>query len=143
MVATALWSGLSWMGNLRMGVTALWKRPILAENFVLGKLRDFIRLLGMMLMMSAGTLIVAYLGLELLALSGMVASRLRADGYRARTAVLKVRLANFTTLTRSQLVRWHIAICAIFLASGLSISTWAPSSWRVRSPIQTKWPLVT
>ncbi|WP_295831914.1 MFS transporter [uncultured Microbacterium sp.] len=30
-----------------------------------------------------------------------------------------------STLTRSQLVRWHIAICAIFLASGLSISTWA------------------
>ncbi len=30
-----------------------------------------------------------------------------------------------TSLTRSQLVRWHIAICAIFLASGLSISTWA------------------
>ena len=39
---------------------------------------------------------------ELLALSGKVASRLRADGYRARTAVLKVRLANFTTLTRSR-----------------------------------------
>nr|WP_240941727.1 YhjD/YihY/BrkB family envelope integrity protein [Corynebacterium xerosis] len=49
---TALWSGLSWMGNLRMGVTALWKRPIIAENFVLGKLRDFIRLLGMMLMIA-------------------------------------------------------------------------------------------
>ncbi|MFF0910729.1 MFS transporter [Microbacterium enclense] len=30
-----------------------------------------------------------------------------------------------TTLTRSQLIRWHIAICAIFLASGLSIATWA------------------
>ena len=30
-----------------------------------------------------------------------------------------------STLTRSQLVRWHVAICAIFLASGLSISTWA------------------
>ncbi len=29
------------------------------------------------------------------------------------------------SLTRSQLVRWHIAICAIFLASGLSIATWA------------------
>ena len=39
---------------------------------------------------------------ELLALSGKVASRLRADGYRARTAVLKARLANFTTLTRSR-----------------------------------------
>ncbi len=30
-----------------------------------------------------------------------------------------------TTLTRSQVVRWHIAVCAIFLASGLSIATWA------------------
>lgn len=49
---TALWSGLSWMGNLRMGVTALWKRPILAENFILGKLRDLLRLLGMMLMIA-------------------------------------------------------------------------------------------
>ena len=39
---------------------------------------------------------------ELLALSGRVAARLRADGYRARTAVLKARLANFTTLTRSR-----------------------------------------
>jgi DNA polymerase IV len=39
---------------------------------------------------------------ELLALSGKVAARLRADGYRARTVTLKVRLATFTTLTRSR-----------------------------------------
>jgi DNA polymerase-4 len=39
---------------------------------------------------------------ELLLLSGKVASRLRADGYRARTLTLKARLANFTTLTRSR-----------------------------------------
>jgi DNA polymerase-4 len=39
---------------------------------------------------------------ELLALSGRVASRLREDGYRARTVTLKARLANFTTLTRSR-----------------------------------------
>ena len=39
---------------------------------------------------------------ELLALSGKVAGRLRADGYRARTVTLKARLANFTTLTRSR-----------------------------------------
>ncbi|MEW6059756.1 MAG: DNA polymerase IV [Actinomycetota bacterium] len=39
---------------------------------------------------------------EALALSGKVATRLREEGYRARTIVLKVRLANFTTLTRSR-----------------------------------------
>jgi DNA polymerase-4 len=39
---------------------------------------------------------------EALALSHRVGSRLRMDGYRARTVVLKVRLANFTTLTRSR-----------------------------------------
>lgn len=48
-VAT-LWSGLGWMGNLRMAVTALWKRPLAAENFVMGKVHDLLRLIGMLLM---------------------------------------------------------------------------------------------
>ena len=39
---------------------------------------------------------------ELLHLSFRVASRLRRDGFRARTVTLKVRLASFTTLTRSR-----------------------------------------
>jgi len=39
---------------------------------------------------------------EALALSQRVAARLREDGYRARTITLKIRLANFTTLTRSR-----------------------------------------
>jgi len=39
---------------------------------------------------------------EILALSHRVAARLREDGYRARTVTLKVRLATFTTLTRSR-----------------------------------------
>ena len=39
---------------------------------------------------------------ELLALSGKVGARLRADGYQARTVTMKVRLATFTTLTRSK-----------------------------------------
>ncbi len=39
---------------------------------------------------------------ELLSLAGRVASRLREDGYQTRTVVLKARLANFQTLTRSR-----------------------------------------
>ncbi len=41
---------------------------------------------------------------EILSLSQRVGARLRADGYRARTITLKVRLANFTTLTRSRTI---------------------------------------
>lgn len=40
-----------------------------------------------------------------------------------------------TALTRSQLVRWHIAICAIFLASGLSIATWASRVPAIRASL--------
>jgi DNA polymerase-4 len=39
---------------------------------------------------------------ELLHLAFRVAVRLRADGYRTRTITIKVRLASFTTLTRSR-----------------------------------------
>lgn len=39
---------------------------------------------------------------EILALSRRVGTRLRREGYRARTVTLKVRLATFTTLTRSR-----------------------------------------
>jgi len=39
---------------------------------------------------------------EILALSYKVGARLRAGGYRARTLTLKIRLASFTTMTRSK-----------------------------------------
>jgi DNA polymerase-4 len=39
---------------------------------------------------------------EVLSLSQRVAARLREDGFRTRTVTLKIRLANFTTLTRSR-----------------------------------------
>jgi DNA polymerase IV len=41
---------------------------------------------------------------EILALSHRVAVRLRADGYRARTVTLKLRLPSFSTLTRSRTI---------------------------------------
>jgi DNA polymerase IV len=39
---------------------------------------------------------------EILSLSHRVAHRLRADGYRARTVTLKLRLPSFSTMTRSR-----------------------------------------
>jgi len=39
---------------------------------------------------------------EVLSLSQRVAARLREDGFRARKVTFKIRLANFTTLTRSR-----------------------------------------
>jgi DNA polymerase-4 len=39
---------------------------------------------------------------EILGLARRVGSRLRKEGYEARTVVLKVRLANFSTITRSR-----------------------------------------
>ena len=42
---------------------------------------------------------------EILRLSHRVASRLRSEGFRARTVTLKVRLASFATLTRSLTLR--------------------------------------
>jgi DNA polymerase-4 len=41
---------------------------------------------------------------EILALSHRVAARLRAEGYRARTITLKLRLPSFSTLTRARTI---------------------------------------
>lgn len=41
---------------------------------------------------------------EILSLSHRVAARLRADGFRARTVTIKLRLPSFTTLTRSRTI---------------------------------------
>jgi DNA polymerase IV len=49
---------------------------------------------------------------ELLSLSQRVGARLREDGFRTRTVTLKIRLANFTTLTRSRTLPAPIDVAA-------------------------------
>ena len=44
----ALWTGLGWMAHLRMGASAMWKVPGTAKNFLLGKVKDFIGLIGLL-----------------------------------------------------------------------------------------------
>jgi DNA polymerase-4 len=64
---------------------------------------------------------------ELLRLSGRTARGLRASGSLARTVVIKIRLANFTTITRSRTLpeptdvarKIYATACALYAASGL------------------------
>jgi DNA polymerase-4 len=65
---------------------------------------------------------------ELLRLSGRTARGLRSGGSMARTVVVKLRLANFTTITRSRTLseptdvarKIYATACALYAASGLS-----------------------
>jgi len=64
---------------------------------------------------------------ELLRLSGRTARSLRASGSVARTVVVKLRLANFTTITRSRTLpeptdvarRIYVTACDLYAAAGL------------------------
>ncbi len=64
---------------------------------------------------------------ELLRLSERTARSLRSSGYAARTIVVKLRLASFTTITRSRTLREptdvarqiHATACALYEAAGL------------------------
>jgi DNA polymerase IV len=64
---------------------------------------------------------------ELLRLSERTARSLRSAGYAARTIVVKLRLANFTTITRSRTLeeptdlarRIHATACSLYESAGL------------------------
>jgi len=64
---------------------------------------------------------------ELLRLAERTARGLRSSGYGARTIVVKLRLANFTTITRSRTLaeptdvarRIHATACALYASAGL------------------------
>lgn len=77
---------------LATALTFVYARPYLKDRGLFkGEfyLLVLFALLGMMLMMSAGTLIVAYLGLELLALSSYALVALDRDNRRATEAAVK------------------------------------------------------
>jgi len=67
---------------------------------------------------------------ELLKLSGRTARSLRAGGYVARTISVKLRLANFKTMTRSRTLTYptdvareiYATACGLYEASGLAAS---------------------
>ncbi|MFM7719464.1 MAG: DNA polymerase IV [Actinomycetota bacterium] len=70
---------------------------------------------------------------EVLALSQRVGTRLREEGYRARTVVLKVRLASFTTITRSRTLAAPTDVAADLYRTAAELYRALPgSSRRVR-----------
>jgi DNA polymerase IV len=68
---------------------------------------------------------------ELLRLSGRTARGLRSGGYAARTVVVKLRMADFTTITRSRTLpeptdvanQIYATACALYAGSGLGART--------------------
>lgn len=44
----ALWTGLGWMAHLRMGASEMWKVKGTEENFLTGKIKDLIGLIGLL-----------------------------------------------------------------------------------------------
>ncbi|HCT13765.1 MAG TPA: inner membrane protein YhjD [Corynebacterium nuruki] len=50
-----VWTGLGWIGNLRMGISAMWRVSGKADSFLRGKISDFIALVGLLL-----SLIIAF-----------------------------------------------------------------------------------
>ncbi|GAA1473210.1 inner membrane protein YhjD [Corynebacterium felinum] len=63
--ATALWSGLNWMNNLRYGVSKMWNYPIDEGNFVKTKIADFLGLIGVLLLLAVA------LGITVVGSSGL------------------------------------------------------------------------
>ncbi|MGP9724032.1 YhjD/YihY/BrkB family envelope integrity protein [Corynebacterium sp. AOP40-9SA-29] len=55
----ALWTGLGWMANLRMGVSEMWKVPGKAENFLKGKISDLIGLFGLLIALAVAFAVTA------------------------------------------------------------------------------------
>ncbi|MDN6324730.1 MAG: YihY/virulence factor BrkB family protein [Corynebacterium sp.] len=55
----ALWTGLGWMANLRMGVSEMWKVPGKAENFLKGKISDLVGLFGLLIALAVAFAVTA------------------------------------------------------------------------------------
>ncbi|NDK31071.1 YihY/virulence factor BrkB family protein [Nesterenkonia haasae] len=58
-VAVALVTSLSWLHGLRAGIRSIWERPLMAENVIFVKLKDF----GMLIVLGVVAIASAVLGL--------------------------------------------------------------------------------
>ena len=84
---TALWSGLSWINNVRYGVSTIWKYPVTEGNFFKTKLKDLGDLITIFLalLLAFGITVVGNSGLTMTILKW-----LRLDGIPGITIITSV-----------------------------------------------------
>lgn len=83
---TALWSGLGWMNNLRVGASAMWKMDATAGgNFLVKKIADLVALIGLLL---AFFIAFAVTAIGSSGLTRSLLERLGVDGFPGMSAVI-------------------------------------------------------
>lgn len=58
-IVLALWMGLGWIGNLRAGLSAIWRTPLAADKLIKGKLGDLVGLIGLLIALVVASAITA------------------------------------------------------------------------------------
>lgn len=92
-----LWTGLGWIGNLRAGISAMWKADLTADNFIKGKISDLIALIGLLL-----SLIVAF-----------AVTAIGSGGFTWRI----IETLNMDHITGIRVVVWFIALLIALVAN--------------------------
>lgn len=124
-VGVAIFTSLSWLHGLRSGIRSIWERPLMAENIVFVKLKDF----GLLILLAVAALSSATLGFvfssrsinEVLGLIGWeiggaatalasVASFFISFGLDMMIAIILMRLASRLVMPLSAL--WQSALIA-------------------------------
>lgn len=124
-VGVAIFTSLSWLHGLRSGIRSIWERPLMAENIVFVKLKDF----GLLIMLAVAALSSATLGFvfssrsinEVLGLIGWeiggaaavlasIASFFISFGLDMMIAIILMRLASRLVMPLSAL--WQSALIA-------------------------------
>lgn len=134
-VIIALVTSLSWLHGLRSGIRTIWNEPLMDENVIFVKLKDFglLMVLGIvafssaiMGLLSSGVIreLIRFLGWEALADTGMLirlASFTISFGLDMAIAVLLMRVAS--RLQMPSAAMWQAALIAGIGASGLRLGS--------------------
>lgn len=96
-IVLSLWTGLGWIGNLRAGISSVWKAPLNADNFLKGKISDLVGLVGLLL-----ALVIAF-----------AVTAVGSGGFTWRI----IEVLNLEHVTGIRVVVWFIALLIALVAN--------------------------